>query len=85
MFCCFRNVSHLAQAQVPSQLANGGDTGNNEVCARCGRAVFFAERVAGMGQVRLLLCLCPVALLFPSALVYLTVLAMVCRQINVGS
>ena len=51
MFRCFRNVSHLAQAQVPSQLANSGDMGNSEMCARCGRAVFFAERIAGMGQV----------------------------------
>ena len=46
-----RNVSHLAQAQVPSQMANGGDMGSNEMCARCGGAVFFAERVAGMGKV----------------------------------
>ncbi|KAK7098123.1 cysteine and glycine-rich protein 1-like isoform X2 [Littorina saxatilis] len=48
---CRDNVSHLAQAQVPSRLANGGDTGNNEMCARCGGAVFFAERIAGMGKV----------------------------------
>ncbi|KAL8609546.1 hypothetical protein ACOMHN_000602 [Nucella lapillus] len=48
---CRDNVSHLAQAQVPMRLANGGDMGNSEACARCGTAVYFAERVVGMGKV----------------------------------
>lgn len=44
-----RNVSHLAQAQVP-QIGSGGD-GSKETCSRCSQAVYFAERVASMGKV----------------------------------
>lgn len=48
---CRDNVSHLAQAQVPQRLEKGGDASNNEICSSCSKAVYFAERVAGMGKV----------------------------------
>lgn len=53
---CRQNVSHYTQAQVASVMINGGESGSNEVCARCGGAVYFAERAAGMGKVYHKMC-----------------------------
>ncbi|KAL5007396.1 hypothetical protein ScPMuIL_016202 [Solemya velum] len=40
------NVSSLAQAQAAPMLQNGSKSAGGDVCPRCGRTVYFAEKVS---------------------------------------
>jgi hypothetical protein len=52
VYVCFRNVSSFSQAQAAPLLENGtGKFGGGELCATCGKTVYFAERVFGGNSV----------------------------------
>lgn len=60
-----RNVSSYAVAQAAPLLEQDnrrpGNYGSSDMCGRCGKAVFFAEKVMGGGGVSILLeqlCVC---------------------------
>ena len=59
IFVWFRNVSHLAEAHAAPLLNNNNSTtavnkprwGGSDMCPRCNKAVFMAEKVMGAGKV----------------------------------